>query len=45
MCEMISPGEIKCGGFIRNAPQCPDGYVCVHTKNPDFPGSCVKQTR
>jgi len=41
-CEMVQPGQIPCGGFIRNAPQCPEGYTCKHLDLADKPGTCVK---
>jgi hypothetical protein len=42
-CELVKVEDIKCGGFIANAPKCPAGYSCNHTgMNPDLPGKCVK---
>lgn len=44
-CVMIAPDQIACGGFIRNAHQCPDGYACdLRGHVPDVPGQCVSTT-
>ena len=41
-CAMLAIKDIKCGGFIRNAHQCPTGYSCSHVGvNPDAGGKCV----
>ncbi len=40
-CEMIQPGDIKCGGFIMNAHHCPDAFTCMLNHIPDVPGTCV----
>ena len=42
-CAMIQPGDIHCGGFIRNAHQCTAGYSCdFHGHPPDVGGTCAK---
>jgi hypothetical protein len=41
-CEMVKPDDIKCGGFIKNAHDCPPDYHCVLNRIPDMPGTCVK---
>ena len=42
-CEMVNAEDIKCGGFINHAHQCPTGYSCNHTGiHPDLPGKCEK---
>lgn len=45
-CEMVAIDQIKCGGFIRDAHQCPAGYDCNHLGSdgvihPDIPGTCT----
>lgn len=41
-CEAVTIADIKCGGFIMTAHQCPDGYTChIGPPNPDAPGRCV----
>jgi hypothetical protein len=41
-CVMIAVDQIACGGFIRNAHPCPDGYACDYQGHvPDVPGQCV----
>lgn len=41
-CKMFAVDEIKCGGFIMNAHQCPTGTACSHIGvNPDVGGKCV----
>ncbi len=42
-CQMIAPQDIHCGGFIRNAHQCPAGWQCHFNGVPDVGGSCVQQ--
>ena len=40
-CKMVAIEDIKCGGFVMNAHQCPAGYDCDTTgTNPDLPGTC-----
>ena len=42
-CAMIQPGDIHCGGFIRNAHQCTTGYACDFQGHvPDVGGVCAK---
>lgn len=42
-CTMVNVDDIKCGGFIMNAHQCPAGYSCSHVGvNPDVGGKCVE---
>ncbi|MDB5214982.1 MAG: hypothetical protein JWO86_2909 [Myxococcaceae bacterium] len=43
-CEMVKAEDIKCGGFIAHAHQCPTDYSCTHTgpMHPDLPGKCTK---
>jgi hypothetical protein len=44
-CAMVAIGDIKCGGFIQSAHQCPTGYSCSHAGvNPDVGGKCVDDT-
>ena len=44
-CKMIGIEDIKCGGFIMNAHQCPSGTTCSHIGvNPDGGGKCVPAT-
>jgi hypothetical protein len=44
-CEMIAPEQIHCGGNIRNAHTCPDGFACqLVISRPDTGGSCVATT-
>jgi hypothetical protein len=41
-CKMFAVEDIKCGGFIKNAHQCPSGTSCSHVGvNPDGGGKCV----
>ncbi|MBU6390263.1 hypothetical protein KGQ31_01810 [Patescibacteria group bacterium] len=40
--EFYNPPQIRCGGFIRNAPTCPTGYHCILNRIPDTGGVCVK---
>jgi hypothetical protein len=41
-CTMIAIDKIACGGFIRNAHACPDGYACDYEGHvADIPGQCV----
>jgi hypothetical protein len=40
-CEMIAPEDIKCGGFLMNAHQCPDSFSCTLNHIPDVPGTCT----
>jgi hypothetical protein len=40
-CAMVATQDIQCGGFIASAHQCPSGYTCKKTGNPDGAGSCV----
>ncbi|MDE2590470.1 MAG: hypothetical protein KGL95_12505, partial [Patescibacteria group bacterium] len=35
------PTPIHCGGFVRNAPVCPTGYICQLGKIPDTGGICI----
>ncbi|WP_146649211.1 hypothetical protein [Labilithrix luteola] len=42
-CEMVQPADISCGGFIKHAHNCPDGYLCLHDGNPDRGGHCEAQ--
>lgn len=37
----ITPTPMHCGGFIRNAPTCPSGYVCKLNRIADTGGTCV----
>ena len=39
-CELVEVKNIKCGGFIQNAHQCPEGTRCVRDRLPDLPGTC-----
>jgi hypothetical protein len=42
-CAMIQPVDIRCGGFIAHAHQCPSGYTCqLQIGHPDIPGNCVQ---
>jgi hypothetical protein len=44
-CAMVAIDDIKCGGFIQNAHQCPTGYSCSHVGvNPDVGGKCVNDS-
>ncbi len=46
-CQMVAIDDIKCGGFIMNAHQCPTGYSCSHIgmgMNPDAWGKCVNDS-
>jgi hypothetical protein len=40
-CEMIDPSQIRCGGFINNAHQCPAGWRCQLTPPGDIAGHCI----
>jgi hypothetical protein len=40
LCEMVSPDQIACGGFILHPHECPDGYECSQTPLADLPGRC-----
>ena len=43
-CEMVSPADIQCGGFVRNSHQCATGWQCQFTPpGGDLPGHCVQQ--
>lgn len=40
-CEMIDPAQIRCGGNVVNAHQCPDGWSCNYMgRVPDVAGVC-----
>ena len=43
-CEMTQPFGMHCGGFIRNAHQCPGEYNCRLNRIPDVGGICVPAT-
>jgi hypothetical protein len=43
LCTMVQPENVACGGFIRNAHRCPDGYTCPVRPVPDIPGKCVRK--
>lgn len=36
-----TPEPIRCGGFIKNAPTCPNGFTCKLSKIADTGGICV----
>ena len=44
-CEMVAVADIACGGFVRNAHQCPADQDCltgpVVGRHPDVPGVCA----
>lgn len=42
LCTMEKPEDVHCGGFVRNAHQCPTGYTCPRSKVPDVASICVK---
>jgi hypothetical protein len=40
-CQLVDPQGARCGGFILNAPTCPDGYQCdFRGRVPDVGGVC-----
>ena len=43
-CQMVQPFGMHCGGFIRNAHQCPGEYSCRLHLIADLGGICVPAT-
>lgn len=43
-CQMVEPFGMHCGGFIRNAHQCPGEYSCRLALIADVGGICVPAT-